>query len=232
MRQPCDETDPMRPEHQESVEVIVETGPEPTSAIIWLHGLGADGHDFEPMVPELAVPDARFVFPHAPMRPITINGGMTMRGWFDIDSLDRDMSLDQQGLDESVGRVHALVQRERDRGIADDRVIVAGFSQGGAIALLAGLTLVPAPAGIVALSTFIPVRYQPTLAGQIHDRTVPVFMAHGMNDPVVQMQFGKQAAQFLVDNGLTVDWHQYAMPHGVCPPEVQHIGAWLRARLA
>jgi phospholipase/carboxylesterase len=221
----------VRPEDGDPGEVVVETGAEPTAAIIWLHGLGADGNDFPPIVPELAVPEARFVFPHAPMRPITVNGGMSMRGWFDIDSLDRDMSLDLEGLEQSVGRVHALVQRERDRGIDHDRIVVAGFSQGGAIALLAGLTLAPSPAGIVALSTFIPVRYQATLAGQIRDTAVPLFMAHGSFDPVVQMPFGKQAAQFLVDNGLTVDWHEYGMPHGVCPQEVQHIGQWLRERL-
>jgi phospholipase/carboxylesterase len=218
-------------EQQDPGEVVVEIGPEPTAAIIWLHGLGADGNDFASIVPELGVAELRFVFPHAPMRPITVNGGMTMRGWFDIDSLDRDMSLDLQGLQQSISRIHALVQRERDRGIADDRILIAGFSQGGTIALLAGLTLDPSPAGILALSTFIPVRYQATLAGQIHDTSVPIFMAHGSFDPVVQMPAGKQAAQFLVDNGLTVDWHEYGMPHAVCPPEVQHIGQWLRQRL-
>jgi len=212
-------------------EVVVETSATPSRAVIWLHGLGADGHDFEPIVPALRAPDTRFVFPHAPVRPITINGGMGMRAWFDIDSLDRDMSLDEVGLAESVARVHALVQRERDRGIAADHILIAGFSQGGAIALVAGLTVDPAPAGIIALSTFITQRYQPTLASTIKDPSVPVFMAHGTQDPVVQFAFGQHAAQFLVDHGITVDWHQYPMGHAVCPPEIEHIGAWMRQRL-
>jgi phospholipase/carboxylesterase len=213
-------------------EVVVETGASPTSAIIWLHGLGADGNDFAPIVPELGVANARFIFPHAPVRPITVNGGMAMRGWFDIDTLDRNMSLDEPGMSESVSRVEGLVQRERERGIADDRIVIAGFSQGGAIALLAGLTMQPSPTGVIALSTFIPVMYQETLAGRFTNRDIPIFMAHGEHDPVVQLPFGQQAAQFLVDNRFTVDWYQYAMPHAVCPPEVQHIGEWLRERLS
>jgi phospholipase/carboxylesterase len=213
-------------------EVVIETGAAPNSAIIWLHGLGADGNDFAPIVPELGVVDARFIFPHAPVRPITVNGGMAMRGWFDIDSLDRNMSLDEPGMEESVARVCDLVQRERDRGIADDRIIIAGFSQGGAIALLAGLTMKPSPAGVIALSTFIPVMYQETLAGRLHDRDIPIFMAHGEHDPVVQMPFGQQAAEFLVNQRFTVDWYQYAMPHAVSPPEVRHIGEWIRERLS
>lgn len=211
--------------------VIVETGDQPDAAVIWLHGLGADGHDFEPIVPALGVSDVRFLFPHAPVRPITINGGMPMRGWFDIDSLDRDMALDEAGLAESVARVEGLVAAQRAAGIAAERIVIAGFSQGGSIAILSALTMDPAPAGLIALSTFIPTRYQPVLAERIRNTDIPVFMAHGAADPVVQLPYGKAAAQFLVDQGLTVDWHQYPMPHAVCPPEVSQIGAWLRSIL-
>lgn len=213
-------------------EVVIETGAEPDAAVIWLHGLGADGHDFEPIVPHLGVEGVRFVFPHAPERPITVNQGFRMRAWFDIDSLDREMALDEEGLAESVDRVAALYREQVELGVAPERIVIAGFSQGGTVALLSGLTLDPAPAGILALSTFIPPRYREALAGRIRNTSLPVFMAHGSQDPVVLPDFGTAARSFLEEQGLEPEWHTYPMPHAVCPEEIAHIGEWLRRALA
>lgn len=214
--------------------VEVETGPQPTAAVVWLHGLGADGHDFEPVVPELHWPGApaiRFVFPHAPVRPVTINGGMPMRAWYDIVSLGSGRDHDQQGIADSVNQVAQLVRRERERGIAGGRIVLAGFSQGGAIALQLALRFSEKLAGLIALSTYLLLDHR--LASEAHESNLglPVFVAHGTQDPMVPCRLGEQLAARLRDMGYAVEWHSYAMPHSVCPQEVIDLAAWLRARL-
>jgi phospholipase/carboxylesterase len=214
--------------------VEVETGPQPTAAVVWLHGLGADGHDFEPLVPELSWPGApsiRFVFPHAPVRPVTINAGMPMRAWYDIVSLGSGRDHDQQGIADSVNQVARLVRRERDRGIAAERIVLAGFSQGGAIALQLALRFPEQLAGLIALSTYLLLDQR--LAAEAHESNLglPVFVGHGTQDPMVPHRLGEQLAGRLREMGCAVEWRSYAMPHSVCPQEVIDLAAWLRARL-
>ena len=214
--------------------VEVETGPKPTAAVLWLHGLGADGHDFEPLVPELnwpGAPDIRYVFPHAPVRPVTINGGMPMRAWYDIVSLGSGRDHDQQGIADSVNQAARLLRRERDRGIAADRIVVAGFSQGGAIALQLALRFPEKLAGLIALSTYLLLDHR--LKADAHEANLglPVFVGHGSQDPMVPCRLGEQVAERLRGMGYAVEWHSYVMPHSVCPQEVADLAAWLRARL-
>jgi len=212
---------------EESVEI--ETGrDEPQGSVIWLHGLGADGHDFEPIVPELRLPEefgVRFIFPHAPMRPVTINGGMKMRAWFDILSLDRDGLADEAGVRASTGILEDLIRREQDRGIDASKIVVAGFSQGGAIAIHAALRSKQKLAGLMALSTYLP------LASELGDEVVklPIFMAHGTFDPVLPMALGRESADLLLAKGLDVEWHDYPMAHAVCAEEIEDIRRWLLA---
>jgi phospholipase/carboxylesterase len=216
--------------------VEIETGPgEPKGSVIWLHGLGADGHDFEPIVPELwspSEPGLRFVFPHAPMRPVTINGGMTMRAWFDILSLDRDGLADEAGVRASAGILDGLIQREQERGIDASKIVVAGFSQGGAIALHSALRSQQKLAGLMALSTYMP------LASAFADEVLntdavdplglPIFMAHGTFDPVLPMALGRESADLLIASGFDVEWHEYPMAHAVCAAEIDDIRRWLQ----
>ncbi len=208
--------------------VEVETGAEPTASIIWLHGLGADGHDFEPIVPELQLPGTlplRFVFPHAPVRPVTLNGGMAMRAWYDIISLDRNGPVDAAGISESSALLESLIDREERRGVDPGRIVLAGFSQGGAIAINTMLRAGRKLAGLMALSTWLA---QPeTLQGGSVDASTPVFMAHGRFDPMIPMQYGRLAADALATAGFDVDWHDYPMAHAVCPQEIDDIRAWL-----
>lgn len=216
----------------ETVEIT--TGPAPDAAVVWLHGLGADGHDFEPLVPLLTwpgAPDIRFVFPHAPTRPVTINGGMVMRAWYDIISLTAGRDHDRQGIAASVDQATALVRRERGRGIEPGRIVVAGFSQGGAIALQAALRYPERLAGLVALSTYL--LLDERLEAEAHEanRGLPVFFGHGTQDPMVPHRLGEMAAERLRALGHAVEWHSYPMPHAVCPEEVEDLAAWLRARL-
>jgi phospholipase/carboxylesterase len=215
--------------------VEVETGPQPDAAVVWLHGLGADGHDFEPLVPEMRWPGApalRFVFPHAPVRPVTINGGMPMRAWYDIVSLGSGRDHDQRGIADSVDQLARLVRRERERGIAAGRIVLAGFSQGGAIALQLALRFREKLAGLIALSTYLLLDHR--LAAEAHESNLglPVFVGHGTQDPMVPYRLGEQLAGRLRDLGCAVEWRSYAMPHSVCPEEVIDLAAWLRARLA
>ena len=218
-----------------SDSVEVQTGPEPIGSVIWLHGLGADGHDFEPIVPELRLPAAlplRFIFPHAPVRPVTVNGGMQMRAWYDIVSLDAEGRADEQGVRESSTIVDEFVAKEVERGIDAAKIVIAGFSQGGAIAIHNVLRARQAPAGLMALSTYLPL--DKTVQAEVVDNpdagdtSVPVFMAHGSFDPMVPYAFGKQSAQALESIGYTVEWHEYPMAHGVCPQEIADISAWLQ----
>ena len=218
-------------EYPETVEVT--TGDNPVGSIIWLHGLGADGHDFEPIVPELRLPaelPLRFVFPHAPVRPVTINGGAAMRAWYDILSLDAAGRADAAGVRESTVLLDALIEREQQRGIAADRIVVAGFSQGGAIAINAILHAQQKLAGLMALSTYIPLPGEMAASGG--NRDLPVFMAHGSFDPMLPMQWGKASAEQLVALGLKVEWHDYPMAHAVCAEEINDIRDWLLKVLA
>lgn len=214
-------------------EVQIQTGPEPSWAVIWLHGLGADGHDFEPIVPELVRPGwpaIRFVFPHAPVRPVTINNGVPMRAWYDIRSLELSQRADEAGVRESIATVEALIARENARGVPDERIVLAGFSQGGAIALSAAIRHAGALAGVVALSTYLPLQQQAASEAAPANRTLPVFQGHGTADPIVPMALGAQSRDVLSGLGHPVDWRTYPMPHSVCAEEIRDLAAWLQAR--
>ena len=215
--------------------VEVETAANPSVAVIWLHGLGADGHDFEPIVPELALPPSpavRFVFPHAPHQPVTCNGGYVMRAWYDIVSLaPGSREIDEAGLLASRDVVRALIAREVARGIPSSRIFLAGFSQGGAVAYLSALTHPEPLAGVIALSTYIPSAHLVTDDLSAANRDIPLFVAHGSEDDVVSPVMGRQALELLQSLGLKPEWRTYAMPHAVCTQEIDDIGAWLRARL-
>jgi phospholipase/carboxylesterase len=210
--------------------IELETAPNPDSAIIWLHGLGADGHDFEPLVPELirrGERSWRFVFPHAPARPVTINGGMKMRAWYDIRGFDRQSAEDEAGLRQSTVAVNDLIAKERGRGIAAQRIVLAGFSQGGAVALYAAARHPERLAGVMALSTYL------ALAGKLateraaaNDGT-PIFMAHGLGDTVLPITLGLESRDRLKAAGYTVEWHQYPMAHALCAAEVTDIRNYL-----
>ncbi len=209
--------------------VEVETGPDPQAAVIWLHGLGADGHDFEPIVPQLGLETpVRFVFPHAPMKPVTINNGMVMRVWYDILSLDRDSAQDEAGIRESAALLEALITREEERGIAASRLVLAGFSQGGAIALQAGLRHRERLAGIMALSSWLPLADSLDNERSEANSDTPVFIAHGLFDPMIPVSLGSQSKELLEARGYSVEWHSYPMLHAVCPEEINHIADWLK----
>jgi phospholipase/carboxylesterase len=214
--------------------VEIETGPNPTGSVIWLHGLGADGHDFEPIVPELRLPEElalRFVFPHAPVRPVTINGGVTMRAWYDIFSLDRDGPVDEEGIRASGEILNDLIQGEQDRGIAANRIVVAGFSQGGAIALHGALRYPQRLAGLMALSTYLPLMSsfdaEVVRNEEAANQDISIFMAHGSFDPVLPMQMGTSSAELLTTAGFNIEWHDYPMAHAVCGEEIAHVRDWL-----
>ena len=215
--------------------IVVDTGPNPAWAVIWLHGLGADGTDFEPVVPELGLPETpavRFIFPHAPHQPVTCNGGYVMRAWYDIISLARDSrEIDEAGLIAARQRVRSLIAAEVARGIPAERIILAGFSQGGAVAYLTGLTHPERLGGIVALSTYIPsprLLRDELVAEQLE---VPVFAAHGDEDDVVAPELGEAARDLLRELGAAPEWRSYPMPHSVCLEEIRDLGQWLRLRL-
>jgi phospholipase/carboxylesterase len=196
-----------------------------------MHGLGADGNDFVPIVPELELPahaNVRFIFPHAPYRPISINMGYVMRGWYDIFELDSLQREDESGLRESWAYIEALIQSQIDAGIGARRIVLAGFSQGCALALFTGLRYTQALAGIVALSGYLPL--QRALADEAHPANVatPIFMAHGTDDNVVPLRLGQLTRETLAKHGYDIRWHEYPMPHSVCQQEIAEIGAFLR----
>jgi phospholipase/carboxylesterase len=210
----------------------VEVEPEGAadSAVVLMHGLGADGHDFETLVFELHLPAEsaiRWVFPHAPIRPVTLNGGMPMRAWFDILGLDRRSEEDEVGIRDSAEAIRRLVARERERGIAADRIVLAGFSQGGAMALHTALREPERLAGVLALSTYLPLG--DALEAEAHpaNAAVPIFQAHGTADPIVPLALGEGSRDRLRARGYEVDWRTYPMPHSVCAEEVSDIRAWL-----
>lgn len=207
--------------------VEVTTGERPERAIIWLHGLGADGHDFEPIVPQLRLPfAARFVFPHAPVRPVTINNGLSMRAWYDLKSIGPGPE-DEVGIRASAELVRGLIDREVERGMAPEQIVLAGFSQGGAIALYAGLREQRSLAGVLALSTYLPLGSSLAAEKAAANAAVPIWMAHGTYDPVINISFAEYSRDALLAQGYRVDWHAYPMAHGVCPAEVDAISAWL-----
>jgi len=210
--------------------VEVETGPNPKARIIWLHGLGADGHDFEPIVPELKLPvelPLRFIFPHAPVRPVTMNGGMPMRAWFDIVKIGVNQPRDVQGMLASRDAVEELIARENSRCVPTARIVLAGFSQGGAVALFAGLQHADKLAGIMALSTWLPADEGLDLKLSSANLATPIFYGHGTQDPVVPLLLGAQTRNWLTQQGCVVSWHTYPMPHSVSMEEIIHIRAWL-----
>ena len=212
-----------------------ETGPAPTWSVLWLHGLGADGHDFAPLVPELVRPgwpSLRFVFPHAPVRAVTINNGVRMRAWYDIVGMDFPTRADSAGIEESVAQIETLIDRERARGIAPDRLLLAGFSQGGAITLAAGLRRQVPLAGLIALSTYLPGAAQAASHVAQAATTQPVFMAHGAGDPVIPLIHAVQSASVLGELGFDVQWHRYPMAHQVCADEIRDLGDWMAQRFA
>ncbi|TFW35830.1 alpha/beta hydrolase [Massilia horti] len=215
--------------------IEIETGPNPQASIIWLHGLGADGNDFVPLVRELdlsGLPAIRFVFPHAKTMPVTINGGYVMRAWYDITGAELTRREDETGLRDSQRDVEELIAREKSRGIAASRIVLAGFSQGCAMTLQTGLRHPERLAGMLGLSGYLP------LADKVaHERTeeslaTPIFMAHGRQDPVVPFMRAQQSREMLVAMGYQVEWHEYNMQHTLCLEEVQAISTWLRKVLA
>jgi phospholipase/carboxylesterase len=211
----------------ETVEIT--TGPRPDAAVIWLHGLGADGHDFEPIVPELRLPAAlqlRFVFPHAPVRPVTLNQGMRMRAWYDILRLDGGAE-DETGIRESASIVQLLVQEQIDRGINTPRIVLAGFSQGGAIALYTALRYSAPLAGVLALSTYLPLHTKLKEEMKEANRKTPIFMAHGRYDDIIPLARAEQSRKVLADAGYDVQWKTYPMPHSVCAEEIADIASFL-----
>lgn len=219
--------------------IELETAANPQFSVIWLHGLGADGSDFVPVVGELGLeglpgmPSIRFVFPHAPQMPVTCNGGYVMPSWYDIFSLDvNSRRIDENGICQSRQAIRQLIARENERGIPCQRIFIAGFSQGGAVAYTTALTHPEALAGVIALSTYIP---SPALLADEAtpaNKTIPVFAAHGSEDEVVSPILGEKAREWLRQHDYAVQWHEYPMPHSVCLEEIGDIGAWLRKILA
>jgi phospholipase/carboxylesterase len=225
-----DRSGPVVRESADGLEV--DTGPEPESSVIWLHGLGADGHDFLPIVSELdlATP-VRFVFPHAPMRPVTINDGAIMRAWYDVLALDGPRREDEAGIRASARRVADLVAGELARGVAPARVVLAGFSQGGVMALHVGLRQEVRLGGLLVLSAYLPLAHTVAAEATPAGRGTPVFLAHGTADPLIPLARARAARDRLAALGCPVEWHEYRMAHAVCEAEIRDVGAWLGARV-
>jgi len=221
---------------QETADAVVLAPAAPAAAsVIWFHGLGADGHDFVPIVPELRLPPApgvRFVFPHARVRPVTLNMGMRMRAWYDIRTLTAEGRADEAGLRESMARLEALIAAERVAGIPSTRIVIAGFSQGAAVALNGALRHAEPLAGVLALSCYLPL--QAALAAELApaNRQLPILMCHGQQDPVLPLALGLMACNWLRAAGYRVEWKEYPMQHQVCLPEIVDISTWLRSRLS
>jgi len=218
--------------------IEVETAKNPSAAVIWMHGLGADGNDFVPVVNELdlsGAPPIRFVFPHAPMRPVTINNGYIMRAWYDVSLGDLEgnsRKADERGVRGSQAAIEALIARETGRGITHEKILLAGFSQGGAMALQTGLRHGQRLAGVMALSTYLPLAESFAAEAAHENAKTPVFMAHGTLDPVVPHAMGSRSRDLLKQAGYDIEWREYPMQHSVCLEELGDIGAWLRKVLA
>lgn len=212
---PCIEQDPSEPA---------------AAAVIWLHGLGANGHDFEPVPPALGLPadlPVRFIFPHAPTMPVTLNMGFVMPAWYDIKSLDSARGQDEEGIERSAGQIRKLIERERERGIPSERIVVAGFSQGGAMALHTGLRYPERLAGVMCLSAYLLLPDRLGAEASEANQGLSIFQAHGSYDPVVQLAYGQRSRAALEDAGYAVQWAEYPIEHSVSPEEIQDIGRWL-----
>jgi phospholipase/carboxylesterase len=220
------------PDLLEALEI--ESAPSPTGAVIWLHGLGADGYDFVDIVPMLGLKTnpTRFVFPHAPMRPVTINGGAVMRAWYDVRGDAGVRREDEAGVRESQQQIEALIAREKTRRIPAGRIVLAGFSQGGAMALQTGLRHPERLAGIMALSCFLPLTDKVAAEAAPANREVPIFMAHGTSDPLIPLARARQANDLLTSLGYRIEWREYPIPHSVSPAEIRDVSAWLLRILA
>lgn len=218
--------------------IEIESAPNPTAAVIWMHGLGADGNDFVPIVNELdltGAPAIRFIFPHAPLRPVTINNGHVMRAWYDVSFGDlegRSRQADERGVRDSQAQIGQLIAREQGRKISSKNIVLAGFSQGGAIALQTGLRHPEPLAGVMALSTYLPLAESFAQEAAPANAKTSVFMAHGTHDPVVPYAMGNASSVRLQQAGYAVEWHEYPMQHSVCPEEIADIGRWLGKVLA
>lgn len=214
--------------------VIIEPVATHQASIIWLHGLGADGHDFEPIVPELGLPDdhgIRFIFPHAPVRPVTINDGMSMRAWYDVRDVDLRKNEDTDAIRASADIVCNYIDAELKQNIPSEKILLAGFSQGGAITLYTGLRYPQKLAGLLALSTYLPLHDHLSEEAHTANQDIPIMMMHGTLDPVIPVIHGQQSRDLLQQAGYQLEWHDYPMPHAVCPQEIHDIGHWLQAKL-
>lgn len=212
-----------------------ETGASPQWSVLWLHGLGADGHDFAPIVPELlreGWPALRFVFPHAPVRPVSINNGVPMRAWYDIVGMDFPSRADSDGVVQSIAQVETLIAREGERGVPPERLLLAGFSQGGAVTLAAGLRRQAPLAGLIALSTYLPDADGAAAARTTIATGQKIFMAHGTSDPVIPLQYAERSRDILQALDFDLEWHRYPMAHQVCAEEIRALGDWMSARFA
>jgi len=220
--------------HESEENVVLEPATTADAAVIWLHGLGADGYDFVPIVDELRLPPTlavRFIFPHARPRPVTINNGFVMRAWYDITGLGPDRKEDDAGIRESAGVVNGYIEQQNARGVATERIVIAGFSQGGAIALQASLRYPERLGGVMALSTYLPLRESVAAVASRANEDLPILMCHGLRDPMIAAAIGKASRDQLVSLGYTVEWQSYPMEHQVCMEEVHDISRWLQARL-
>lgn len=219
---------------QTAEDIVLDPPTAPDAAVIWLHGLGADGSDFVPIVEELRLPPAlavRFIFPHARPRPVTINNGFVMRAWYDITSLGPDRVEDEAGIRESAEVVRSYIEKENARGIASERIVIAGFSQGGAIAFQAALRYPQRLGGVMALSTYLPLRESLAKEATPANRDLPILICHGVRDPMVPAALGAASRDLLQGLGYKVEWKTYPMEHSVCMEEVLDISKWLQARL-
>jgi phospholipase/carboxylesterase len=213
--------------------IALATGNNPRHSIIWLHGLGADGTDFAPLADEMTLPvPVRYIFPHAPMQPVTVNGGFVMRAWYDIVGSDIGAAQDEKGVRASQAELEKLIAQEKSRGVPASNIYLAGFSQGGAIVLHTGLRHAETLGGILALSTYLPLASTVAAEAVEAARATPIFMAHGLHDPVVPYSLGARSAELLRELGCALEWREYPMPHSVCMEEVQDIEAWLKARIS
>lgn len=214
--------------------VIIEPKSSHKASVIWLHGLGADGHDFEPIIPELGLanePGIRFIFPHAPIRPVTINSGMSMRAWYDVKSPNLREQEDSEAITKSSNLINNYIEAEINAGISSEKIILAGFSQGGAISLHTGLRYSSPLAGLLALSTYLPLPERLTNEASNENKNILVMMAHGTFDPVIPVEQGRHSCEALKEHGYSVEWHEYPMQHAVCMEEINTIGKWIRERL-
>ncbi len=215
-------------------KIVLEPKTKVSASIIWLHGLGADGHDFEAIVPELGVADAlgiRFVFPHAPHRPVTCNNGYVMRAWYDIIAIDKSSPQDEAGIRESAEIIDKLILEQIALGVDISRIVLAGFSQGGAVVLHTALRYRHALAGVLALSTYLPLSWSLPKEAHEANRNIPIWMAHGENDEIVPIELAEQSRDVLLSHGYQLQWKQYAMPHSVCSDEIREIATWINTVL-